>query len=85
MKRTWIKAAVISLVGVAVLAVACNKEKSCRCSVLGQQSVRIITIKSGSCDKLNAAGNFDALDTLHRDEILCTDYPFDADSLIVER
>jgi len=79
------KLLLIVAVAVAVLAVACNKEKNCRCSVLEQQTVRIITIKSGSCEKLNAAGYFDALDTLHKDNILCTDYPFGADSLIIER
>lgn len=79
------KVLIIVGVAVAVLAVACNKEKSCRCSVLGQQQVRIINITTGSCEKLNGAGNYDALDTLHRDEILCTDFAFDADSLIVER
>ena len=79
------KVLILAGVAVALQAVACNKEKSCRCSVLGQQSVRIITIKSGSCEKLNAAGYFDALDTLHREDILCTDYAFQADSLIVER
>lgn len=72
-------------VAVAVLAVACNKEKSCRCSVIGKQQVRVINIKHGSCEKLHTAGYFDALDTLHTDSILCTDFPFDADSMIVER
>jgi len=79
------KLLLIVALAVAVLAVACNKEKSCRCSVLGQQSVRIINIKSGSCESLSGAGNYDALDTLHRDDILCTDFAFNADSLIVER
>ena len=81
MKKVLIAVGVL----VAVTAVACNKEKSCRCSVVGKQQVRIINIKHGSCEKLNTAGNFDGLDTLHVDAILCTDHVFDADSLIVER
>lgn len=68
-----------------LLCSACTKEKNCRCSVLGRQDVRIITIKGGKCSQLNYASFHDELDTLHVDSILCTDYPFDADSLIVER
>lgn len=78
---------VLFLTGVAALLLcsACTKEKNCRCSVLGRQTVRIITIKGGKCSQLNYASYRDDLDTLHVDSILCTDYPFGADSLIVER
>lgn len=81
MKKVLILAGIV----LALTVVACNKEKSCRCSVIDQQTVRIINITSGSCDKLSGAGNYDALDTLHRDEIICTDFAFDADTTIVER
>lgn len=81
MKKVLILAGIV----LALTVVACNKEKSCRCSVIGQQTVRIINITSGSCESLNGAGNYDALDTLHRDEIICTDHRFDADTTIVER
>lgn len=75
------------LLGVAtlVLCASCVKEKNCRCSVVGTQEVRIITIKSGSCDKIHHASYHDALDTLFTDYILCTDYPFEGDSLVVNR
>ena len=66
-----------------MLCVSCKKEKNCRCSVVGSQSVRIISINSGSCDQIHYASYHDALDTLHTDYLLCTDYPFEADSLIV--
>ena len=75
------------LLGVAtiVLCASCVKEKNCRCSVLGSQDTRIITIKSGSCDKLNYASYHDELDTIHIDSIICTDHLFGADdSLVVE-
>ena len=79
------KVLIVVGVAVAVLAVACNKEKSCRCSVVGKQVVRVVNIKSGDCRDLNTASYYDQLDTLHVDSILCTDYPFGADSLIVEQ
>lgn len=68
-----------------VICASCTKEKNCRCSVLGNQAVRIITISRGDCSKLNYASYKDELDTVHVDSILCTDYPFSADSLVVER
>lgn len=73
------------LIGVAclVLCASCVKEKNCRCSVLGTQSTRIITITKGDCSKLNYVTYFDALDTTHVDTVVCTDYPFEADSSIV--
>ena len=79
------KLLLVVAVALAVLAVACSKEKSCRCSVVGKQSVRIVNIKSGDCSSLNTASYYDRLDTVHVDSILCTDYPFGADSLIVEQ
>lgn len=76
---------VLFLVGIAALALctSCAKEKSCRCSVIGTQSTRIITIKKGDCSKLNRFTHYDALDTAHVETIVCTDYPFLADSSIV--
>ncbi|MCQ2261444.1 MAG: hypothetical protein MJZ77_08660 [Bacteroidales bacterium] len=73
------------LIGAALLVfcTSCVKEKNCRCSVLHSNTVRIITINKGDCSQLNYASYHDALDTLHIDSILCTDYPFEADSLIV--
>ena len=68
-----------------LLCVSCNKEKNCRCAVVGSQTVRIITITSGKCSQLNHASYHDALDTVHTEFILCTDYPFEADSLIVNQ
>lgn len=81
MKKLMILASVVVL----LLCVSCAKEKNCRCSVLGSQNTRIITIKSESCDKLNYASYHDELDTVHIDSIICTDHLFGADdSLIVE-
>jgi hypothetical protein len=76
---------ILFLIGAAalVLCVSCNKEKQCRCAVVGTQTVRIITITSGRCDQIHHASQHDALDTLHTDYLLCTDYPFAGDSLIV--
>ncbi len=82
------KVLILSVLLVAVAATACVKEKSCRCAVTTEgrsQLVRIINIKHGSCEKLNYAGFYDGLDTLHIDNMLCTDFKFDADTLIVEQ
>jgi hypothetical protein len=66
-----------------MLCVSCKKEKQCRCAVVGSQTVRIISINSGSCDQIHHFSEHDALDTLHTHYVLCSDYPFEADSLIV--
>lgn len=75
------------LIGAAllVLCASCVKEKNCRCSILKSNDVRIITLKSGNCNKINYASYYDALDTLHVDSVLCTDFPFEADSLIINQ
>jgi hypothetical protein len=67
----------------ALLAVSCAKEKNCRCAVTNTQTVRIITIKKGDCHDFTYANYRDILDNLHVDTLVCTDYPFEADSLIV--
>ncbi|MCQ2273316.1 MAG: hypothetical protein MJZ86_00815 [Bacteroidales bacterium] len=66
-----------------VLCASCVKEKNCRCAVMGTQTVRIITIKSGDCRKMNYITYFNDLDSSFVDHVVCTDYPFDADSAIV--
>lgn len=73
------------MAAVALLCVSCVKEKNCRCSILGHQEVRIVTIKSGDCAKINSVGYFDPLDTLHTEFVVCTDFPFSGDSIIVNQ
>lgn len=79
------KILIITGAAIVMLCASCVKEKNCRCSVLGKQDVRIITIERGDCSKINYASYTDDLDTVHVDSVLCTDYPFSADSLVVER
>lgn len=55
---------------------SCVKEKNCRCSVLGYQRVRLVTIEGGSCESLNTV-LYD--DTIHvgsviTDTVLCVEY-----------
>lgn len=78
---------ILFLMGAAalLLCVSCGKEKNCRCAVVGSQIVRIVTITSGQCEQIHHASYHDALDTLHTDYVLCTDYPFEADTLIVNQ
>ncbi len=66
-----------------VLCVSCVKEKNCRCAVMGKQTVRIVTIKRGDCKKINYITWFDELDSTFVDHVVCTDFPFDADTAIV--
>ena len=72
----------LSALAALALCTSCNKEKSCRSTVVGSQIVRVVNINSGSCDDLSHASYHDDLDTLHTEYILCTDYHFQADSLI---
>jgi len=72
-------------VSVLMLCASCKKEKSCRCTVVGTQRVRIVNITSGTCSQIGHASYADDLDTIHTDYLLCTDYPFGADSLIVTK
>ena len=70
-------------VATLLTCVACNKEKSCRCSVKNSQTVRIININKGDCANITQAEYYDELDTLHIDTVYCTDYHFAADSTII--
>lgn len=81
MKKRLLFLAVAAL----LLFASCVKEKHCRCAVLKSQTVRIVTLKSGSCNSLNYIRYRDDLDTMFTDTVVCTDYPFEADSLIEYR
>ena len=81
MKKRLLFLAVATL----LLFASCVKEKHCRCAVLKSQTVRIITLKSGSCNSINLIKYRDDLDSLFTDTVVCTDYPFEADSLIEYR
>lgn len=65
----------------ALLAVGCSKEKTCRCSVLHSSKVRVITIKGGNCEDIKIFRYHDQLDSLKIDSLLCTDFEFDIDSI----
>lgn len=66
-----------------LLTVSCNKEKNCRCAVTNTQTVRIITLKGGNCHDFTYVRYRDVLDQMHVDTVVCTDYPFEADTAIV--
>ncbi len=59
----------------------CSKQKTCRCSVLGSQNVRIIKIEHGECDQIRLLRYHDMYDSLKVDSLLCTDYEFAIDSI----
>jgi len=70
------------LVGaVAILAafVSCSKDRTCRCSVLGDQSIRIIKIDKGECEDMRFV-LYDQDPVLYpdiKDSVLCTDFDFE--------
>lgn len=70
--------AAVALVGM----VGCKKEKNCRCSVRGEQTVRILTINARqSCYDLRYVLYHDELDSTFVDSLVCTDFQFAIDSL----
>ena len=75
------KKAILCLAALALLAVGCSKQKTCRCSVIGKSTVRIIKIDRGECSQLHTYNYHTSLDTLVVDSLLCMDYEFDIDTL----
>ena len=74
----------IAIAAVAVLALgltACNKQQTCRCSVLGTQNVRIIKIDKGECEQLKTFTYHNVMDSVKVDSLLCTGYEFLIDSI----
>ena len=72
---------IVVVCGLALLALAsvsCSKERTCRCSALHRQTIRIYTIK-GSCEKLQYVlyDEDPAVKTDITDSLLCTDHLFD--------
>ena len=73
------------LIGAALMlvmgTVACSKDRTCRCSVLHSEKVRVIKISSGTCEDIRVFSYHDELKMLQVDSLLCTDYEFDVDSI----
>lgn len=78
MKR---KVFTLTALAIITLVAGCSKQKTCRCSVLGSPTVRIIKIESGECEGLKLFTYHNTLDSLKVDSLLCTDYEFDIDSV----
>ena len=78
---------ILGLMVAALAAAGCSsKEKTCRCSVRGNDAtrnsdVRIIKIEKGECDQLHVLNFHTSLDTLKTDTLYCTDYEFGIDSI----
>lgn len=68
-----------------MLCLTSCKEKMCRCSVLGDQNIRIISIDRGSCEDIRFfyydrdGGTIEIYQDL-TDSVLCTDYLFAGES-----
>ena len=78
------KKAILCVAALALLAMGCSKQKTCRCSVIGESTVRIIKIDRGECSQLHTYNWHTQLDTLVVDSLLCTDYEFEIDTLFNE-
>lgn len=82
-----------ALLAVAVIALTvagCSKEKTCRCSVKGNNitrnsDVRIIKIEKGGCEQLHIVYFHTDLDSLKVDTLYCTDQEFQIDNTIAEK
>ena len=64
-----------------VAATGCSKQKTCRCSVRGTSTVRIIKIEKGECTQLSHLDYHSPLDEQLTDSLICTDYEFRIDSI----
>lgn len=83
MKRKTIT--IILAAGALLFVVAgCSKQKTCRCTVLGTSKVRIVKVEKGDCRDLSVYQYHTTVDSLKVDSLLCTDYPFDIDSIYNE-
>ena len=78
------KKLIYCLAAVALLAVGCSKQKTCRCSVIGTSMVRIVKIDGGECEQLRMFNLHTSLDSLQVDSLVCTDYEFAIDSIFTE-
>lgn len=69
MKKVLFLAGVV----VALCMVSCNKEKTCHCSVLKSQNVRIINVKGENCEDLKSVEYDDPVHVGSRitEELLC--------------
>ena len=58
---------------------SCSKERQCRCSVLGGQTIRMFNIDKGSCEDIRYI-LYDQDPVLYpdiTDSVLCTDFDFE--------
>lgn len=75
---------IIAITAAAVLLATlagCSKQKTCRCSVRGTSTVRIIKIDKGECTQLSHLEYHSPLDEQLVDSLICTDYEFRIDSI----
>lgn len=73
MKKTLLFFALAALLTLA----GCSKQKTCRCAVLHEQTVRVVELDKGDCRDIRFV-YYDE-DELHvnvTDSVLCTDYDF---------
>ncbi len=77
----------MALVAAATLLLfaACDKEKTCRCSVFQSTRVRIIKIAAGNCEDIHTYQYHTELDSLRVEQLLCTDFEFDIDTIFNEQ
>ena len=73
--------AITAAVALIVTLAGCSKQKTCRCSVRGTSTVRIIKIDKGECTQLSHLEYHSPLDEQLVDSLICTDYEFRIDTI----
>lgn len=69
----------LAIAAFALVSVSCKKERTCRCSVIGDQTIRLITIDKGDCRDIRYV-LYDKDPVLYpdlTDSVLCTDFDFE--------
>ncbi len=68
----------LALVGIVLFATTgCGKEKTCRCAVIGQQTVRLVQLEKGDCRDIRFVYYDESLLYPNvTDSVICTDYEF---------
>ncbi len=69
----------LAIAGVVMFtASGCGKEKTCRCSVLGQQTVRVVQLDKGDCRDIRFVYYDESvLYPNVTDSVICTDFVFE--------
>lgn len=75
------KAILLAMASLALMTVGCSKQKTCRCSVIGRSTVRIINVDGGDCSDITKYTYHNEYEQTIEEDLVCTDYEFAIDSI----